>query len=460
VTVDRIRVSRSARSDATTVLSLGVLSTFIGIPTSILVARSLGPSGKGVVMLASTVAGYSTTMLGLGIDVALVHFAGRAPETARSLARLAIRFGVALGILAAIAGTILLVTVYRARIPDSVLPWAVLLVALGPVWLVTSYFQSIVVGIGRLVEVSVIQFANAVLTLVGAVLLVVAVGLGPDGWLAVLAVVFVVSGALTAIASVKARVLPTEPQARGGYTYRLVAGYGMRAYLGTLLQGLNYRLDFFLVAFFLPIAQAGLYSVSVAATEMLWVVPNNLGSVLMQRAASLPPRQSDQLTRAITRITSLFLFVSSIGLALLARPLVTRVFGGAFRGAVTPLILLLPGTWALGLWKNVTNDLIGRGYPQAKAISAGLSAAATVLLDLFLIPRFGINGAAAASSTAYLLAFGVSLIQYESATGTGPLSLIVPGRGDVALLVGALTRRPRRPPNVAESGRAGASGRS
>lgn len=460
MTPDRIRVSRSARSDATTVLTLGILSTFIGIPTSILVARTLGPSGKGVVMLASTVAGYSTTMLGLGIDVALVHFAGRAPETARSLARIAIRLGIALGLLAAIAGTVLLLTAYRDRIPDSVLPWAVVLVALGPVWLVASYLQSIIVGIGRLIEVSVIQFVNAVLTLIGAVLLVALLGLGADGWLAVLALVFVVSGILTGVVSLKARVLPSASTAQGGYTYGRVTGYGMRAYFGTLLQGLNYRLDFFLVAFFLPIAQAGLYSISVAATEILWVVPNNLGSVLMQRAASLPHSESDRLTRAVTRITSLFLIVSSMALALVATPLVTLVFGNAFRGAVTPLLLLLPGTWALGLWKNVTNDLIGRGYPESKAISAGLSAAATVLLDLFLIPRFGIDGAAVASSAAYMLAFAVSLLQYERATGTGPLHLIVPRRGDLNLLIGVITRRSRRPPPIDETAPAGSSSHS
>jgi O-antigen/teichoic acid export membrane protein len=438
-----ISVSRSAGSDATTVLTLGILATAIGFPTSIIVARTLGPEGKGVVALASTVAGYSTTMLGLGVDVAMVHFSGRAPETARSLARMAVRLGVLLGVLAAVGGAVLLLTVYRDRIPDPVMPWALLLVALGPVWLVTAYFQSIVIGIGRLVEVSVVQFLNALLTLVGAVVLVVGLGFGSNGWLATLGLVFVVSGLLTLVISLRAGVVPSAGD-HGERSYAEVVGYGMRAYFGTLLQGLNYRLDFFLVAFFLPISQAGLYSIAVAATEILWVVPNNLGSVLMQRAARLPQVESDRLTQAVTRLTSLFLIVSSAVLAFVARPLVTWIFGSAFRGSVTPLLLLLPGTWALGLWKNVTNDLSGRGQPQSKAISAGLSAVATVLLDLLLIPKFGIDGAAVASSIAYMLAFGVSLVLYEHATGTGPLELIVPRPEDLSLLLATLRRRQRR----------------
>ena len=57
----------------------------------------------------------------------------------------------------------------------------------------------------------------------------------------------------------------------------------------------------------------------VTATEMLWVVPNNLGTVLMQRAASLPGQDSDRLTRAITRLTSLFLLVACVILAASSR---------------------------------------------------------------------------------------------------------------------------------------------
>jgi O-antigen/teichoic acid export membrane protein len=438
-----IRVSRSARSDSVRVLALGILSTIVGIPASILIARALGPTGKGVVMLATTVAGYSTTLLGLGVEVSLVHFAGRRPESAPTLARLALRLGALLGVIAALAGITLLLTVYRDRIPASTVPWAVFLIALGPVWIVTSYLQNIVTGIGRLVEISAVQLSNTVLTLAGAVL-VFAGGLGASAWLAVLGGVFIVSALLTALIARRAHVLPSSAAGIHG-RYAEVLRYGLRAYAGTLLQGLNYRLDFFLVAFFLPISQVGLYSIAVTATEMLWVVPNNLGTVLMQRAASLSGHDSDRLTRAMTRLTSLFLLAACVLLAAVALPLITLVFGSAFRGAVQPLLLLLPGTWALGLWKNLTNDLIGRGHPHAKAISAGVAAGVTALLDVLLIPRYGISGAAVASSASYVVAFLMALSSYRRFTDAGPAALTVPRRGDLALLF-SIVRKPRHQP--------------
>ncbi len=437
-----IGVSRSARSDATITLGLGIAATLLGIPTSILIARALGPAGMGGVTLVATIGSYATTMLALGVEVSLVHFAGRRPETSPTLARLALRLGTLLGLVASVGGIALLMTVYRDRVPSELIPWSLFLLALGPVRLVTSYVQNVVVGVGRLVEISVISLIAAALTLAGAILFAHS-SVAAQGRLGTLAVVFIVTVLLSLAVARRARVLPATAEGIRG-KYREVMGYGLRAYFGTLLQGVNYRLDFFLVAFFMPLEQVGLYAVGVTATEMLWMVPNNLQGILMQRAASLPGQDSDRLTRAITRLTSLFLLASSLGLALVAAPLIRLVFGSEYHGAVAPLILLLPGTWSLGLWKNLTADLIGRGRPGAKALSAGVAAATTVVLDMALIPRFGINGAAIASSCAYTVALVMSISVYRRSTGTGPAELIVPRPSDLGLLM-AMARRGRRP---------------
>ena len=62
----KIGIARSTRSDASVTLGLGVLAALIGIPTSILVARALGPAGMGGVTLVATIGSYTTTMLTFG----------------------------------------------------------------------------------------------------------------------------------------------------------------------------------------------------------------------------------------------------------------------------------------------------------------------------------------------------------------------------------------------------------
>lgn len=66
-----------------------------------------------------------------------------------------------------------------------------------------------------------------------------------------------------------------------------------------------------------------------------------------------------------------------------------------------PMLALLPGVVLLGGAKVLTNEITGRGYPHYNSINAGLALVLTVVLDLVLIPRYGVLGAALASSIAY-----------------------------------------------------------
>jgi O-antigen/teichoic acid export membrane protein len=63
----------------------------------------------------------------------------------------------------------------------------------------------------------------------------------------------------------------------------------------------------------------------------------------------------------------------------------------------------------LGGAKVLTNEIAGRGYPHYNSFTSGVALILTVLFDLILIPRFGIIGAALASSIAYGTIFFVAI---------------------------------------------------
>ena len=63
----------------------------------------------------------------------------------------------------------------------------------------------------------------------------------------------------------------------------------------------------------------------------------------------------------------------------------------------------MPGVWALSLGKLLAIHLAGAGRPKVGTVAAVASLIATLALDLLLIPLWGIQGAAIASSVAYTL---------------------------------------------------------
>jgi Na+-driven multidrug efflux pump len=105
----------------------------------------------------------------------------------------------------------------------------------------------------------------------------------------------------------------------------------------------------------------------------------------------------------------------------------------------------------LAITRLLAGDMKGRGRPGLVSLSAGTALIATVVLDLTLIPRFGIEGAALASFLAYSVGAIVIVLAYRRTTGAS-VREFVPRLDDVRWLVarGRAIRipraRPGRPP--------------
>jgi O-antigen/teichoic acid export membrane protein len=93
-----------------------------------------------------------------------------------------------------------------------------------------------------------------------------------------------------------------------------------------------------------------------------------------------------------------------------AAPVVLPLFyGRPFRDAVLPACVLLLGLAGGGVSGVISAFLSGDGRPGLNSAAIGAGLVVTVVLDLLLIPPFGVLGAAVASTVAYLTTTGVLL---------------------------------------------------
>ena len=81
--------------------------------------------------------------------------------------------------------------------------------------------------------------------------------------------------------------------------------------------------------------------------------------------------------------------------------LIPALYGSDFKGAITPAHIILVGLAPQGIAAVITAFLYGVGRPGLNSLGMAVGLAATVVLDLLLIPRFGAVGAASASAVAY-----------------------------------------------------------
>ena len=381
------------------------ISVFIsGFATSIILARVLGPEDRGIyalIILSPAVMG----MLGtLGIEIANVYFSANKKYKLRDIVSNSLVSSIGLGLVIILLFWVASTTnAFQEFLIANNITFLYLWLAVFtvPIVLLSGFFNRILLGREEIVKFNSVGIFKSIFQLGLVFVFLIVLDQGVFG--AVLAyIVTTVCVALLVTLFIK-----KLNRINFSINFELLKEslrYGGKGYLGNVAQFLNYRLDMLLVAYLLDINAVGYYTIAVGMAERLWMIPGSIGTVLFPRVSAIGDTQANQLTPKISRHTLFIVFILSIVLLFLAKPLILVVFGISFLPSVKPLMILLPGIVALSFAKVLTSDLAGRGTPEFGTYASIVSLTVNIPLNLYFIPKWGISGAAFASSIAYILA--------------------------------------------------------
>lgn len=162
---------------------------------------------------------------------------------------------------------------------------------------------------------------------------------------------------------------------------------------------LNVMIIKFLVSDF---ASIGYFSRGLQVAMLVVTASQAALPLLFSRWAALDPDQLAPHFEKVMRFITTFSLVVVLFILVSARWVVLLLFGREYLPAVEPMRILLPGTMLYLLSKVVIQFLGSRGLPEVSAGLLLLGSLINALLSVTLIPIYGINGAALASSTGNL----------------------------------------------------------
>jgi O-antigen/teichoic acid export membrane protein len=420
----------------------------IGIISSFLLARLLGPAGRGAYSVVLLVPSTLAALGQLGIPSALTYLSGRG----RSLSNLLPQaFWLAAALSIVTVGAVLLVLGPLERTVLRAAPAHLVLISLLtiPIAFVGTFLSAIVLGRQRIRSFSLIQLAQSALSLVLLVVLIGILGLGLDGAVAAA----ITSGIVAAIAYfVVARRLQ-EPGSSAEVRVWEVLSYGIRVYPASVTAFFGYRADVFLLSWLLGSpTQIGLYGVAVSLAELVFYVPDSVSTVFFPKVANAERADADRLVAPVNRLNLLI----TAGAALAMVPLgtiVVWVLLPSFAPGLAALYILLPGVVALSMSKVLSGYVTGVGRPLSTGAVSTATLIANLIANLILIPIAGIEGAAASSLLSYSMHASLMLLVASRASGEPISAFILPQRSDVAVLVdrtrmlATLLLRPRTEPS-------------
>ena len=381
---------------ATVFFKLG-LGVFIGIIT----ARTLGPANRGIFSVVTSFPASLTTLTKLGQAQSTIYFIKREREDVVRVASTAMVFGLVAGLIL-IIGTYLL----RDQIVGSMLKgvplWALMTVLpMIPTLLVESYLYGVLQATDGFRVYNTRLIGESILTLVGMSVVLLWLGYSLPGALAV---------AVTLRVVMVSWVLWTVQREHGLRLefdfplFRRMLRYGVKSHLQIVASHFNFKAGVYLCAYYLTPAEVAFYAIGARLAEQMMQVPQSLGLAMFPRLAGSTEERIHSMTAAACRQTLAITVVMAVVLSLFGRFAIVGLYGSRYAEAAVPLVYIAWGIVMMSQYVLLSRDFTARDRQVINVIAAYVALFGNVSLNVFLIPRLGIRGAAIGTAVSYSLA--------------------------------------------------------
>jgi O-antigen/teichoic acid export membrane protein len=390
-----------------------------GLVTGTIVARALGPEGRGTLAAILVPFYLAPTIVSLGLPVYLTRRAARQDRGPHALLTLAL-LALGAGALAFVVMIFLADVFAEGR--DTVHEQLLIGFALMPLISLGYVLQGYALGQERWRLLAIARVAPGVLAIAGLAALAATDSLT------------VANAALVNFASalvVALMWIVGLRRERVGRASRAIAreavAFGGKAWLGTLATVGNNRLDQVLMVTLVSARQLGLYVVAVSVASVSAIVVGALHSTMFPRVA----RGDREAVGFTLRLTLAIVAVTHLVLAAMTPFVLPALFGDDFRDAVPMVWLLLaagiPGAGAFVM----SGALTSAGHPGLSTAAEIVALVATVVGLIILLPPLGGVGAALVSLIAYSANLALQLSFSRRAFAIPTTQLLRPAAGDL-----------------------------
>jgi O-antigen/teichoic acid export membrane protein len=371
----------------------------IGFVTSIIVARILGPEGRGVYSVASTTGALVVQFGNIGLHASNSYYVAKNRELLLPL--LSNTFFVSLGLgfgLAIIAQILFSIQPGLAPIQGPIL---ILTLAWVPFGLLYLLLQNLLIGTQNIRAYNNIEVGNRVISV-----LVIA-GLILANWVTVETVY--VSG----LVALMVCILWTFWQFKVSFlslpffSSRLFLDnirYGIKAYLSAIFAFLILRSDMLMIQYILGPIQAGYYSVAVSLADMVYMIPAVVGTIIFPKLSTMDNDvEKWKYTKKVIFYLGIALSLTIILAIPLSKSIIQILYGKAFLPAVPAFVILGVAAVFYGINNLLSNCLAAMDFPWFIVNIYMVVAVVNIFVNLFMIKIFGIVGASLSSLICYFI---------------------------------------------------------
>jgi O-antigen/teichoic acid export membrane protein len=402
--------ARSPRAAVWLMSVTSVLSPMAGVLTQPVLARALGPDGRGVLAAALAPAALAVAAGTLGLPDAVTFYVAKHPRWRRPV----LIWGMVLTLVAGVLGASIVVA-FSERLSGgngALTNYIVFAAILSVPTLVMGVFGGVASGMqlwGRIA----IQRSAALLIRVGALVV-----LYFTGSLNVVTAIIVTTAAPLASGvlylSLLSRINVDPPAERVSVIVRTVVSYGARVWVGSVASMTLSRVAAILIVPLSTPLQLGFFSVAQTISDVPLVVALGIQGAVFGLSSKDPDiNRVATVARMVTILTSFGCGAMAASVQFWLGPL----FGAGFSGALLPTLLLLASSVVCVPGIMASSGIAALGRPTLRSVAIFSTLLVNAGLLIVLVPVWGAAGASLASLAGNIVFSGVLLAMLSKLSG-------------------------------------------
>ncbi|WP_319586147.1 polysaccharide biosynthesis C-terminal domain-containing protein [uncultured Desulfobulbus sp.] len=423
-------IKKSFLSNATGVFITQVTVYAIGMIAGIVLNRNLGPGGRGLIAALMVYPLAIFSIAEMGIRQAAVYYIGKKEHSENVIIGIiyflllftsVTGMGICFGILTLLHN------------PDFTLPLKLTAILIIPVKLCISYSSAYFLGREQIGRFNRVQWISQLFYLAMICLLLWYLKTGVIGGL----IAVIVSTGFTAAYAVS-MVVKSVKNIRLRFDWAIIKkmlSLGIIYALSLFVMQMNYRIDIMIMERLTDKVQIGLYNTGVSMVELLWFLPTALGTVIFSKSVNAKDDHAFSIKIGkLLRVSFIAVFLAGTALFIVAPFIVPLMFGKAFDTSALVVQTLMPGVVFFTIYKVLGMDIAGKGKPWVSILVMIPAVILNVVLNIYLVPKYGAIGASYSSTISYSLASIIYLPAYAKVVGVPVKTLITYKTSDFEFL--------------------------
>lgn len=397
-----------------------IIGRVLGYLIRMVIARFLGPASYGLISLGIAGVEIATILALVGLPTAIgryvSYYRAKGEESKvrgiiRSSLSISLPSGVAIGILVFFLSGYISLKIFKE---PHLLPILKSFAAIVPLYTLVWVCSSIFTGFKKMEYVVGTQQILRNVLILATFITLFYLGLGVKAAIYAYLLGYLITAVIAATLS--QRIFPIlGSRLESSANVKKLFSFAWPLVLVSMLWFIIGRVDTLMLGYFQAAASVGVYNAALPLAQLVPIILQSFTTIFMPTISAILSTGEKQDLRSIYTTTTKWIFTLTLPLFLLlfffSQPILSLLFGSKYVGGAVALKILSFGFLVHAAVGPTAMTLNVLEKTKLNLINTLVAFASNIILNYYLIPIYGITGAAVATAVSFILMNALSLVE-------------------------------------------------